>query len=169
VCPLLSCCLHCNFRLLLIPPLSPSHRERFLFISPLYNFSPRGFDPPSPAPLFPQQHHLFITTPQPSLGSLHSPLFSPHVSVSFPPLFTHFLPLVAPQPASASYPLRSHYAPSPFLTPYSAPSSELFLFSSSAVGFSFCLCLPPLSPPAPFPLFGSPPPHPSLLYLGHWC
>lgn len=115
VCPLLSCCLYCNFHLLLIPPLSTSHHQQFLFISPLHPFlSLRLSAPRSPcltAPtrlhssLFPQHHHVFIITPQPSLGSLHSPLIfliHPQISVSLPPLFTHFHPLITPQPSCAS-------------------------------------------------------------------
>lgn len=104
LCPPLSCCLYCNFHLLLIPPISTSHHQQFLFISPLRSLSPPHSPcltaaAPHQSSRFPWHHRVFIITPQPSLGSLRSPLIflvDPQISVSFPPPFTHFHPLITP-------------------------------------------------------------------------
>lgn len=107
---LLSCCLSCNFPLLLIPPLSTDHHRQFVFIPlPLTFLSVSA--PRSPCltastchHLFPRHHHVFIITPQPSLCRLHSPLILVihlRISVTVPPLFTHLHPLIPPQPSWA--------------------------------------------------------------------
>lgn len=106
-----------------------------------------------------------------SLSSLHSPFIFPVYS-RFLSVFhlcwlisTHLSPLstpVLPKHCSHISPIHSDAL---FLS-----LIKLSSFSSSAVSFPFCLCLPTLPPPTPFFLlqsfffFLS-----SLLYLGHEC
>lgn len=102
--------------------------------------------------LFPWHHLVFIITPQPTLGSLHSPL----IFLYYPQCsnFIYSFPRTYHPSALLCFPNIAIILPLSILSPYCALTSKLF-FSLLLVTFSFCLCLPPLPPPIPFFLFGS--------------
>lgn len=163
---LLSCCLHCNFPLLLIPPLSASHHQQFLFISPLNTFLSLSA-PRSPCLTASTRHHQLSLSsksscfhhrspalPRQSSFSINLPRLSPDFSpfsnslYSFPPTY-HLSALLCF--LNIAIILRSVH----FNALICSVIQNFSCFSSSAVSFSFRLCLPPLPPPTPFSLFGS--------------
>lgn len=164
LCPLLSCCLCCNFLPLLIL-LSASHHEQFSLISLLTTtFSPCFASALHYLTLSTHFtfHHALIITPQQSSVSINFAHLSPDFSqsstsvYSIPPTY-HLKALLSLLNIAAIFTLS-------ILMPYSALSSKLFWFLPLPLSlyffasFHFKMFLSFL-----FGWFSS------LLYLGHLC